>query len=260
MTSKCVTTDANLYLNKLRQALSPENNFRRFIGKGLEGVIIDPSSSKAYERRSVVDLIDWLQSLAANYGYGAVFLALFLNNLGVPAPGTTMLLVAGFLAGKGILSLWATVAIGTAACFLGSNCGYWLGQQYGLRLLGKIHWLRLTHRRVKHLERFFKRYGPKGVFFARFVSLLHPLIGLMAGVGKTPKGPFLFYNLAGSAVYGLLYTLAGDFFGSRWGLHNIWRLHISSYALLLMIVLVILSLFWRYSIHSFFGYVYFKKR
>src|SRR5579872_2657985 len=137
------------------------------------------------------------------------------------------------------------------ACFFGSNCGYWLGLRFGLPLLKKVRWLRLTHHRIKHMERFFKRYGPMGVFFARFVALLHPLIGLMAGVGKTPKGPFLFYNLAGSGVYALLYTLAGDWIGSKWGLHQVWAIYFISYLLLLAIVLVILSFFWRYSIHSF---------
>ena len=205
-------------------------------------------------------MLPWLQSLAADYGYEAVFVALFINNLGIPFPGTTILLAAGVLVGKGVLSLWATVAVATVACFLGSNVGYWLGWRYGLPLLKKIRWLRLTHHRIKHLERFFKRYGPHGVFFARFVALLHPVIGLMAGVGKTPKVPFLMNNLAGSAAYSLIYALAGDFFGSKWGLHQLWMVHITGYILILVIVLVLLSFFWRYSIHSFLGYVYFKKR
>ncbi len=205
-------------------------------------------------------MLPWLQSLAFDYGYEAVFVALFINNLGIPFPGTTILLAAGVLVAKGVLSLWATVAIATFACFLGSNFGYWLGWRYGLPLLKKIRWLRLTHHRISHLERFFKRYGPHGVFFARFVALLHPVIGLMAGVGKTPTGPFLINNLAGSAAYSLIYALAGDFFGSKWGLHQIWMVHIIGYILLLVIVLVLLGFFWRYTIHSFLGYVYFKKR
>src|SRR5258708_15065268 len=143
-----------------------------------------------------MDLLDWLQSLPADYGYVALFLALFINNLGIPFPGNTLLLASGFLVEKGIFSFWGTVATGTIACFLGSNGGYWLGLQFGLPLLKKVRWLRLTPRRIKYLERLFQKYGAKGVFFARFVAFLHPIIGLMAGVGKTPKWPFLFYNLS----------------------------------------------------------------
>src|SRR5271167_3616496 len=106
-------------------------------------------------------MLNWLQSLLAAHGYVGLFIVLFLNNAGIPAPGTTILLVAGFFAAKGTLSLWAIATTGTAACFLGSNCGYWLGFKFGLPLLKKVRWLRLTHQRVKHMERFFKRYGPK---------------------------------------------------------------------------------------------------
>jgi len=205
-------------------------------------------------------LLDWLQTLLLHYGYWVVFAALFVNNAGIPFPGSTVLLTAGFLSEKGILSPWLTVLVGTIGCFLGTNLGYWLGDRYGLRILGKVRWLKMTHHRIKHLEMFFKRYGAKGVFFARFVSLLHPLIGLMAGTGKTPKGPFLLYNLAGSGAYVLLYVVAGDWLGKEWGLHKIWLVHFSSYLLVLLVVLILLIFFWRYKIHRFLGFVYFRKR
>src|ERR1019366_1299945 len=110
--------------------------------------------------RGAMGLLNLLQALLAHYGYLTLFVALFVNNLGIPFPGTSVLLATGLLVGKGILSFWVTVVIATSACFLGSNCGYLLGLRFGLPLLKKIHWLRLTHHRIKHLELFFKRYGP----------------------------------------------------------------------------------------------------
>jgi membrane protein DedA with SNARE-associated domain len=206
------------------------------------------------------ELPHWLEYLLANYGYGAIFTVLFLNNVGLPVPGNTLLLGAGFLVGRNSLSLWAVVATATVACFMGTNCGYWLGRRYGLTLVKKIRWLRLTHQRVYYLEHFFKRYGPKGVFFARFLSLLHPFIGLLAGLGKTPGRAFLFYNLAGSVVYSVLFTLAGDYLGQRWGFFKIWMLHTGLFILILVIVILLLSLFLRHSIHIFFGYPFFRRK
>ncbi|HEY5038666.1 MAG TPA: DedA family protein [bacterium] len=205
-------------------------------------------------------MLDWFQSLLGNYGYWAIFLVLFLNNFGLPIPANTLLLGAGFLVGKGDFSFWPTVGTATGACFMGTNCGYWLGRRYARHLLEKIHWLRLTHERVRHMEHFFKRYGSKGVFFARFVGLLHPVIGILAGMGKTPGRSFLFYNLAGSAAYALLYTLAGDYLGQRWGFHKIWVFHTTFYLLLLVIVLFLLSHFWGHTIYTFFGHPFYKKK
>jgi membrane protein DedA with SNARE-associated domain len=60
-----------------------------------------------------------------------VFIVVLLNNLGVPLPGETILLGAGFVLGKTADSLWQPMAAGTAACFLGGICTFWLGRQLG---------------------------------------------------------------------------------------------------------------------------------
>ena len=194
-------------------------------------------------------MIHWLQSLLAYYGYWVVFLVVFLNNLGVLIPGDTILLAAGFLVEKGQLSLWTILVSGTAGCFMGGNCGYWIGWRFGQPLLEKIKWLRLTPEKIKRIDNFFKKHGAKAVFFARFVALLHPVTGLLAGTGRTPLRPFLFYNLAGSASYVCVYVLLGYFFGERWGLVKIWMGDIALYILLMVVILTAAFLglwLWRF--------------
>jgi undecaprenyl-diphosphatase len=182
-----------------------------------------------------------------------VFPVVFLNNLCFPVPGDTTLLGAGFLVGKGHLSLWAVIATGTAAAFLGGNGGYWLGSRFGPWLLKKIHWLQITPQRVQQVEGFFEKYGAKAVFFARFVALLHPVTGLLAGMWKTPLRPFLIYNLAGSAGYATVYTLVGYFFGQRWERFKSWAGPAALYVVLIAVAILILGLFLRRSIHAFFS-------
>ena len=198
-------------------------------------------------------MFDWLQALLADHGYLVVFMVVFFNNLCLPIPGDTTLLGAGFLVGKGTLSLWPVVASGTVACFLGGNGGYWIGRRLGHRLLKKIRWLQVTPKRVKQVERFFEKYGAKAVFLARFVALLHPVTGLLAGMWKTPLRPFLFYNLVGAFAYATTYTLVGYFFGQRWELFKSAMGPIVLYVLLIIVALLILGLFLRRSIRVFFA-------
>jgi membrane protein DedA with SNARE-associated domain len=92
-------------------------------------------------------MLHWLHSLLPHiphYGYVLVFLVVFLNNVGVPLPGETILLGAGFVLGKNAISLWQPVAAGIVACFLGGICSFWLGRRLGHGRLEKIHWLHLT--------------------------------------------------------------------------------------------------------------------
>jgi membrane protein DedA with SNARE-associated domain len=165
-------------------------------------------------------MLHWLHALLPHiphYGPLIVFIVAFLNNLGVPVPGETILLGAGFVSGKTADPLWRPVVAGTLACLLGGSCAFWLGRRLGQGRLEKIHWLHLTPKRLQWPEQFFKRHGPKTVFLARFIFLFPPVVvNLLAGIAKMPWRTYLFYNLTGSAAYSTTYILLGYFFGKQW--------------------------------------------
>ena len=165
---------------------------------------------------------DWLQSLLEQYGYLAVFLAVLFNNIGIPLPGDTFLLGAGFLAADEMFSPRILVILGSSACFLGGTLGYAAGRMLGRKILLHSRWYTLNPERIGKVENFFKKYGARAVFFSRFVALAHPLTGLLAGMGKTPFRPFLFYNFLGSVAYALTYTWLGYFFGASWEILKGW--------------------------------------
>jgi membrane protein DedA with SNARE-associated domain len=152
-----------------------------------------------------------------------VFIVVFVNNIGVPLPGETILLGAGFVLGKATGSLWQPMAAGTAACFLGGNCAFWMGRRLNAADLKKIHWLHLTSERLKWPQRYFKRHGAKAVFIARFIAIFPPAAGnVLAGMTKMSWQTFLFYNLTGSAGSTVGYILMGYFFGMKWKFLKAW--------------------------------------
>src|SRR2546428_12516292 len=73
----------------------------------------------------------WLPHLFARFGYGVVALGVFLENLGVPVPGETILLAAGFFARRGNLRVVDVMIIGAAAAIFGDNFGYLIGRRGG---------------------------------------------------------------------------------------------------------------------------------
>jgi membrane protein DedA with SNARE-associated domain len=208
-------------------------------------------------------MLHWLHSLLPHiphYGYVLVFIVVFLNNLGVPLPGETILLGAGFIWGKAEGSLWGPMAAGTAASFLGGICAFWLGRRLGHGGLEKIHWLHLTPKRVRWPERFFKRRGAKAVFIARFIAVFPPIaVNLLAGMAKMPWRTFLFYNLTGSAAYTTTYILIGYFFGKKWKLLVAWLGPTALYFILAGIAIVVLGVIFRYSLSEFLVRLFPKK-
>ena len=214
-----------------------------------------PALQSEWYQEKAVNMLHWLHSLLPHiphYGYVLVFIVVLLNNLGLPLPGETILLGAGFILGKSAESLWQPMAAGTAACFLGGICAFWLGRRLGQGSLEKIHWLHLTHERLKWPDRFFKRHGAKAVFIARFIALFPPVAAnLLAGMAKIPWRSFLFYNLTGSAAYAVSYILIGYFFGKKWKLLEAWLGPTALYLILAGIALVVLGVLFRHSVSGF---------
>jgi membrane-associated protein len=200
-------------------------------------------------------MLHWLHSLLPHiphYGYVLVFIVAFLNNIGFPLPGETILLGAGFMLGKTADSLWQPMVAGTAACFLGGIWAFWLGRRLGHARLEKIRWLQLTPERMQWPERFFKRHGAKTVFIARFIFLFPPVVvNLLAGMAKIPWRTFLFYDLTGSAAYTTTYVLIGYFFGKEWK-WLVARLGSTMlYLILAGLVLLVLGVIYRKSWSAF---------
>ena len=209
-------------------------------------------------------MLHWLHSLLPHiprYGYVFVFIVVFLNNTGVPLPGETFLMGAGFVLGKTATSLWQPIAAGTAACFLGGICAFGLGRRLGHGGLEKIHWLHLTPKRLKWPEQFFKHHGAKTVFIARFIFLFPPIAAnLLAGMAKMPWRTFLFYNLTGSAAYTTSYILIGYFFGKEWKQLEAWLGPTALYLILAGVALIVLGVIYRHSVSGFLARLFSQKR
>jgi undecaprenyl-diphosphatase len=208
-------------------------------------------------------MLQWLHSLLPHiphYGYVLVFIVVFLNNIGFPLPGETILLGAGFYLGKSAGTLWQPIVAGTVACFLGSVCAFWMGRRLGQSGLEKIRWLHLTPKKMKWPERFFHRHGPKAVFIARFIALFPPVMAnLLAGMSDMRWRIFLLFNLTGSAAYTTSYILLGYFFGKQWKFLQGWLGPTMPYVIFAAMTLIVLIAIFRRSLARFWLHRFAKK-
>ena len=78
------------------------------------------------------EILHLLGSILAHYGYAAVAVILLLENLGLPLPGESVLLLAGFLAAsQQRFTLASIIAVGVLATTTGSLLGYLAGHHGG---------------------------------------------------------------------------------------------------------------------------------
>jgi len=76
--------------------------------------------------------LDTVQLFAREYGYWTILAGIMLENMGIPLPGETIVLVGGFLAGSGEMRFPMVLGCAILGATLGDNFGYWLGRLGGL--------------------------------------------------------------------------------------------------------------------------------
>ena len=164
-----------------------------------------------------------LLSYFDQYGYWVVFFGVMLENAGIPVPGETILLAAGFFAAQGNFNLWQVMAIAAAGAVLGDNAGYWIGRKIGRGTIERYgRYVGLTPARIAHLDRFFEAHGDKTILVARFITGLRVFAALLAGSARMRWPTFALFNMLGALLWSLVITLVGFFFGRSWELLERW--------------------------------------
>lgn len=136
------------------------------------------------------------------WGYLGIFLCVFVGNLGFPVPEETVVLTAGFLAGRSILDIRAVFLVVVLSAIAGDSSGYLIGRTGGQRLLDQLGRISgFVRRRRERFESFFLAHGSKAVFMARFITGLRFMAGPMAGAAGMSFGRFLRWNVMGALVW-----------------------------------------------------------
>jgi len=166
-----------------------------------------------------MNVLDTLLQLFKSYGYWIVFFGVMLENAGLPVPGETILLAAGFVASEGDFSVPMVMLIATAGAVLGDNCGYWIGHRVGRGVLVKYgRFVLLTETRFRSMETYFAAHGDKTVLVARFITGFRVFTALFAGASHMRWRTFFIFNVLGAVSWAVVMTLLGYFFGKSWDL------------------------------------------
>ncbi|MBF0528379.1 MAG: DedA family protein [Deltaproteobacteria bacterium] len=144
-----------------------------------------------------------LKIIVETYGYWAIWVGTFLE-------GETILVLGGFAAHRGFLSLpWVMLAAFTGS-LLGDQFFFYLGRRHSETFL---RWRPTWRPRLEKADRLFTRIRTPLVLFFRFLYGLRAVLPFMFGMSSIPTGRFILLNLLGAAVWAVTVATGGYFFG-----------------------------------------------
>jgi membrane protein DedA with SNARE-associated domain len=156
----------------------------------------------------VASAIARVRPLLERYGYPAVFVAVGVEGMLIPAPGQTLLIAGAIDAVHGGLNIAALVALAFLAATLGNSIGYLIGRVGGRPLLKKLP---ISEARLDRVDALFRRHGGWFILIARFFDGSRQLNGVMAGMLEMPWWRFTIWNVLGAAIWVAV-----------WGLGTYW--------------------------------------
>jgi len=150
------------------------------------------------------------------YGYVALPLWVFAEQIGVPIPAAPVLLAAGALAGTGRISLPLLTAFAMAAALIADQFWYRIGYAHGSRALGRLCRVCLEPdscvRRAKSL---LDKHGLRTLLVAKFFPGLNAMAAPVAGTIRIPWWQFAAVDSLGILIWLTTFELLGFVFADQ---------------------------------------------
>jgi membrane protein DedA with SNARE-associated domain len=182
-----------------------------------------------------------------DWGYGGIFLCVFLEQIGVPIPAFPALLAAGALVSSGELGLAACLLTALGAALLADLIWYQIGRARGgtvLNLMCRLAWRPDTC--VSKTKVAFSDNGARTLLFSKFIPGLSVLAPPLAGIARVPVGRFILYDGVGAVLWALVPLLGGSYLKWTFAFAANEFMAFRPYLPFLAGVLIVGVLAWRY--------------
>jgi membrane protein DedA with SNARE-associated domain/membrane-associated phospholipid phosphatase len=196
-----------------RERLSGE---RKLLAAGLVlvlGIYASGVLSALPDPKAVID--DIAQALGP-WTYALVGVMAYLETgafVGLVAPGETVVIAGGVIAGQGEIDLVPLIGLVWICAVLGDTTSFYLGRRLGRRFLER-HGprLKITPERLATVEGYFDRHGGKTILIGRFIGLVRALAPFIAGTSGIPYRRFIPYSIVGTGLWSTTFCVLGYIF------------------------------------------------
>lgn len=137
------------------------------------------------------------------HGYWVLFCWTFIE-------GEAGLILAGFFAFQGYMTLWGVLLTAWSGAFLGDQFYFYLGRFKGPLLLRIFTAIARKFRKALLL---IERYGTFVAFMSRYTYGFRIILPIILGMSSFPSRSFAWLNLLSALCWSLIFSLAGYLFG-----------------------------------------------
>jgi membrane protein DedA with SNARE-associated domain/membrane-associated phospholipid phosphatase len=161
-------------------------------------------------------LIGDVAQALGTWTYVLVGVSAFLETgafVGLVAPGETVVIAGGVIAGQGEIDLIPLIGLVWVCAILGDTTSFYIGRRLGRSFL-EHHGPRfkITHERLEQVSSYFDRHGGKTILIGRFIGLVRAIAPFIAGSSGLAYRRFIPYSVVGTGLWATTFCVIGYLF------------------------------------------------
>jgi membrane protein DedA with SNARE-associated domain len=156
------------------------------------------------------------------YGYLAIFVLVFLQEIGFPhpIPNELVLLFSGFLAYSGVLNFILIVLSAIAGDLLASSILYTIFYLFGqLILQKKPGWIPISIKKINRFSGWIERRGTSGIFIGRLSPFIRGYTSVLSGLLHISPKKYSIILGSTATIWAFSYVTIGFIIGPYWELY-----------------------------------------
>ncbi len=154
------------------------------------------------------ELLMAMKPLLEQYGYLALIVSIFLEGIGIPMPGQSLMIAASIISSEHVMNLSLVMIVSWLSCFFGNTCGYLIGYYFEGWLDKKGY---ISGPKMQKLQSTIQRYGPACLVVSRFVEGMKQFMPLACGIAKMSRKEFLLGNALATTIWVAVFSLLTNF-------------------------------------------------
>lgn len=182
---------------------------------------------------------DSLVSMIQDFGYAALFFALWLGIVGIPIPDEVIVMTGGAVTANGTLLVIPAFLLTYLGVISGLSLGYALGRLMGEKIIERF-------RRKKKMEKYFvisdqlfRKYGSLALCISYFLPIVRHVMPYVVGLYRMNFRQYALFAYSTGLIWTLIFFLMGRLVGQN--IEKIGKL-IYNYGVMILIWLLIIGL------------------
>ncbi|MEH7356094.1 DedA family protein [Neobacillus drentensis] len=175
---------------------------------------------------------DTLLSLIHNFGYAALFFALWLGIVGMPIPDEVVVMTGGAVTANGLLHLLPAFVLTYLGVISGLSLGYILGRIFGTTVLERLHRRKKLTKWLNFSETLVYKYGSFALCISYFFPIIRHVMPYVIGINKITFKRYALFSFTTGFVWTSIFFTVGYSVGDhaqevgdlvyRYGLKLLW--------------------------------------